>query len=361
MEQEAPAQQHFEVSSYNSQGYPKREGAEQCQFFIKNGTCQFGTTCKYHHPEFIYPGVDFNSRGFPLRPGQPDCEYYMKTQTCKYGCTCKNNHPELQAAAAHPNMVPLQQPMGGQFAGAGKGAGKGAGAAGPPAGLNSKGYPLRPGATSCAFYLKTGTCKFGATCQFNHPEGGAATVAMNPLASQGFQAAAAEAFNSKGYPLRSGVQVCPFFAKTLECKFSSTCKFDHTEGMQYSDGTQTNSLGHPIRPGQAQCSFFIKNGCCSYGLTCKFDHPEEYTALGAATGGVAPPKPKPTEQASLFNSQGLPIRPGAQSCTFFLKTGQCSFSATCKWDHPEGAGGSQPGFQKLPGAGAPTMMRATPY
>lgn len=30
-------------------------------------------------------------------------------------------------------------------------------------------FPLRPEAEDCAFYLKTGTCKFGSNCKFNHP------------------------------------------------------------------------------------------------------------------------------------------------------------------------------------------------
>lgn len=30
-------------------------------------------------------------------------------------------------------------------------------------------YPVRPGAEDCAFYMRTGSCKFGSTCKFNHP------------------------------------------------------------------------------------------------------------------------------------------------------------------------------------------------
>lgn len=30
-------------------------------------------------------------------------------------------------------------------------------------------YPVRPEAEDCSFYLKTGTCKFGSNCKFNHP------------------------------------------------------------------------------------------------------------------------------------------------------------------------------------------------
>lgn len=30
-------------------------------------------------------------------------------------------------------------------------------------------YPVRPGAEDCAFYMRTGSCKYGSTCKFNHP------------------------------------------------------------------------------------------------------------------------------------------------------------------------------------------------
>lgn len=30
-------------------------------------------------------------------------------------------------------------------------------------------YPVRPEAGDCAYYMKTGTCKFGSNCKFNHP------------------------------------------------------------------------------------------------------------------------------------------------------------------------------------------------
>lgn len=30
-------------------------------------------------------------------------------------------------------------------------------------------YPLRPDAEDCSFYMRTGTCKFGPNCKFNHP------------------------------------------------------------------------------------------------------------------------------------------------------------------------------------------------
>eukprot|EP00471_Norrisiella_sphaerica_P004966 CAMPEP_0184484076 /NCGR_PEP_ID=MMETSP0113_2-20130426/5780_1 /TAXON_ID=91329 /ORGANISM="Norrisiella sphaerica, Strain BC52" /LENGTH=87 /DNA_ID=CAMNT_0026864861 /DNA_START=812 /DNA_END=1075 /DNA_ORIENTATION=+ len=35
------------------------------------------------------------------------------------------------------------------------------------------------------------------------------------------------------------------------------------------------------------------------------------------------------------NSLGYPMRPGQPQCTYYVKTGECKFGATCKWDHPE--------------------------
>lgn len=30
-------------------------------------------------------------------------------------------------------------------------------------------YPVRPDAEDCSYYLRTGTCKYGSNCKFNHP------------------------------------------------------------------------------------------------------------------------------------------------------------------------------------------------
>lgn len=35
--------------------------------------------------------------------------------------------------------------------------------------LQNTPYPQRPGEQHCAYYLKTGKCKFGATCRYDHP------------------------------------------------------------------------------------------------------------------------------------------------------------------------------------------------
>lgn len=35
--------------------------------------------------------------------------------------------------------------------------------------MESGTYPERPGEPDCSYYIRTGLCRFGATCRFNHP------------------------------------------------------------------------------------------------------------------------------------------------------------------------------------------------
>lgn len=48
------------------------------------------------------------------------------------------------------------------------------------------------GATVCAFYMKTGTCKFAAACKFDHPPPGEAIALATVQVTGGNEAASAE-------------------------------------------------------------------------------------------------------------------------------------------------------------------------
>lgn len=67
--------------------------------------------------------------------------------------------------------------------------------------------------TSCAFFLKTGTCAYGDKCKFAHP------LDKVPIIH----------FNTLGLPLRPGEPDCAFYMKTLRCGFGASCKFNHPE------------------------------------------------------------------------------------------------------------------------------------
>jgi len=326
----------------NSLGYPVRPGVEQCAFYLKTGTCQFGTTCWKDHPEISAVGggvkQELNSKGFPLRPGQEACAFYMRTGTCKFGWTCKNDHPEETSGDGEATVTEDLD-------------------------LNELGYPLNPGEPECAYYMKTGQCKFGVTCKFSHPslatsddvllaaqddaslldqmltdaDTGRAVeeeevmhVDPNEFAQEEAEvgSSAEIILNSLGYPLRPGAEQCAFYLKTGTCKFGATCRNDHPEGVSSAGGVtcELNSRGLPLRPGQEQCAFYMKTGTCKFGPTCKNDHPEEVEASGEE--GVS----APADQG--LNDLGYPFNPGELECAFYMKTGQCKFGASCRFSHP---------------------------
>merc|ERR1719199_1310826 len=162
-------------------------------------------------------------------------------------------------------------------------------------GLNSKGYPSRPGEPACIFWLKTGECRFVASCKWDHPE----TVDLN----------------SKGYPLRSGQPPCPHYLRTQVCKFGSTCKFDHPEhtmGVQAQAvaGINLNSQGLPVRPDQAMCDYYLKTGRCKFGAVCRWHHPEQPASSASLVQAVQQQQAQAVAQAQAQAAQFPPNPPG---------------------------------------------------
>ncbi|KAK1267835.1 Zinc finger CCCH domain-containing protein 12 [Acorus gramineus] len=77
---------------------PDRPDQPDCQYFMKNGSCKFGPSCKYHHPKERITSLSTNALGaygLPRRPGQSICTYYTTYGSCKYGPNCKFDHPML--------------------------------------------------------------------------------------------------------------------------------------------------------------------------------------------------------------------------------------------------------------------------
>ena len=107
--------------------------AENCltfflQYYLKTGTCKFGPTCKFHHPREkagIAGRVQLNTLGYPLRPVRS----FLGGQLCILLFLC------LSVCCTEKKLALLLQ--------------------------NEK---------ECAYYLKTGQCKYANTCKFHHPE-----------------------------------------------------------------------------------------------------------------------------------------------------------------------------------------------
>ncbi|KAJ8636088.1 hypothetical protein MRB53_010355 [Persea americana] len=78
------------------QHFPERSDKPECRYYMKTGSCKYGSTCKYHHPKERHVPLatgTLSPQGLPLRPGQAICTFYRMYGICKYGSTCKYDHP----------------------------------------------------------------------------------------------------------------------------------------------------------------------------------------------------------------------------------------------------------------------------
>ncbi|KAG0503074.1 hypothetical protein HPP92_003146 [Vanilla planifolia] len=171
-------------------------------------------------------------------------------------------------------------------------------------------YPERPGEPDCAYYLRTGLCRFGVACRFNHPRNRKLAVARM----------------KGGYPERIGQPECQYYLKTGTCKFGPTCKFHHPKEKAGITGrVQLNVAGYPLRPDEKECAYYLRTGQCKFGNTCKFHHPQPSNAMFSLRG------------SPVYPSVPTATTPGQQSFTGSLTNwplSKASFIASARWQGP---------------------------
>ncbi|KAK3041459.1 hypothetical protein RJ639_000436 [Escallonia herrerae] len=323
--------------------YPERPGVPDCAYFMRTGSCGYGSKCRFNHPRdhSSVAGALRNVGGdYPERMGEPACQYYLRTGTCKFGASCKFHHP--RHAGGSLSNVPL----------------------------NIFGYPLRPDDKECSYYLKTGQCKFGITCKFHHPQPDGISLPeparpFYPTVQSSSSRSPEQHYGpSTGYrgarpPLLPGSYVQRAYSTVLLppgmvplsnwSPYSGPLSPVLSPGAQHSTGaasvygvTQLSSPGptfagpfssfalsagpsssservFPERPGQPECKYYMKTGDCKFGSSCKYHHPPDWAT---------------SRENCVLSPLGLPLRPGVQPCTFYLQNGHCKFGHACKFHHP---------------------------
>ncbi|KAL8142819.1 hypothetical protein V2J09_015851 [Rumex salicifolius] len=362
--------------------YPERPGEPDCIYFLRTGSCGYGTRCRFNHPHdraVVYGSARDIGGDFPERAGQPVCQHYLRTGSCKFGFSCKYHHPRHgDSSAASVN-------------------------------LNSYGYPLRPGEKECSYYSKTGQCKFGVTCKFDHPQSvsiqesaasSPATAIPGPAAitpSIMFPTIPHASAPSQQFGVMSGnwqvarppmvpgsyiqgpygpilvstgVVPVPGWTPYMTSinalpppSVQSAIRAGQVYGMPpmppavpLYNGTYTpmlssagqpgppsivqNEASHPERPGHPVCQHFLRTGECKYGAFCRYHHPTEWSGQKASF---------------TLSPMGLPLRPGAPTCIHFTQHGVCRFGPTCKFNHPMGS------LSYSPSASSLSDMPVAPY
>ncbi|RXI02377.1 hypothetical protein DVH24_030306 [Malus domestica] len=153
-------------------------------------------------------------------------------------------------------------------------------------------YPERAGEPDCSYYIRTGLCRFGATCRFNHPPNRKLAIAAARMKGE--------------FPERIGQPECQacisYYLKTGTCKFGATCKFHHPRDKAGIAGrVALNILGYPLRPNEVECAYYLRTGQCKFGSTCKFHHPQP-TNMMVSVGG-----------STVYPTVQSPTTPGQQS------------------------------------------------
>ncbi|ONM41324.1 Zinc finger CCCH domain-containing protein 37 [Zea mays] len=298
--------------------YPQRPGQKDCAFYMSTGTCKYGETCKFDHPQWVPEGGVPNWKEvlndedyYPERPGEPDCPYLLSSR-CKFKSKCKFNHPKemVNALGTRTDNESLI--------------------------ADTTILPVRPSEPVCSFYAKTGKCKFGAVCKFNHPKlediKTPSLIAKETIYRATTDAAAhiggtddsvpakthapiapAEAHNAKGLPIRpvfvdiafmAPVQatlpfpapIVPAVALNPAANFLQSFDFHATHVP-----VEPMPMIYPQRPGEIVCDFYMKTGSCKYAQNCKFHHPFDRSAPHSKEN-------EDTQQPVALTLAGLPRR-----------------------------------------------------
>ncbi|KAK0589393.1 hypothetical protein LWI29_013638 [Acer saccharum] len=73
-----------------------------------------------------------------------------------------------------------------------------------------------------------------------------------------------------------------YYLRTGGCKFGKACRYNHTRAKSaVLPILELNFLGLPIRMGEKECPYYMRNGSCKYGVNCQFNHPDP-TAVGSS-------------------------------------------------------------------------------
>lgn len=132
-------------------------------------------------------------------------------------------------------------------------------------------FPVRPEAEDCTYYLRTGTCKFGMNCKFNHPPNHRRFQGGKAKAKEECVDYAMQKVREKDESLGNGQIDCKYFDRPGGCKFGTACKFNHSR--KTNPTLKLNFMGLPIRLGEKECPFYMRNGSCKFGANCRFNHP----------------------------------------------------------------------------------------
>lgn len=188
-------------------------------------------------------------------------------------------------------------------------------------GENMTNYPQRPGEPDCRDFLRMGRCKYGESCKYHHPLGGA--KAADP--------------NEPPFPIRPDEPTCQYYLKNGTCKFGQTCKFHHPPHMRVPKPSSTNSnIGtQPLVVSLNQRLEHTTNGLSGgEEVIVNHNHNHNHGHNHNQNHNHNHPHNITNDRSHREGREVLPQRPGEPDCIYFLRNSRCKYGTTCKYHHP---------------------------
>ncbi|KAH9776603.1 zinc finger CCCH domain-containing protein 43 [Citrus sinensis] len=270
---------------------------------------------------------------YPVRPDAQDCTFYMKTVSSFFFLPFVGFKSSKEKVKEREELIerPGQSQSQGQS--------------------ESQSQIECKGEKECPYYMRNGSCKYGANCRFNHPDPTAVGGSDSPsgygnggsVSSQAPSQASIGSWSSPralnepapfvpmmysptpGVPSQNsewnGYQ-SPLYPQERSVQSAPTYVINNNplvDNVQIIHQPQMLVGEFPERPGQPECSYFLRTGDCKYKSNCKYHHPKNRI-----------PKSPPCT----LSDKGLPLRPGQNVCSYYSRYGICKFGPACKYDHP---------------------------
>ncbi|XP_044445095.1 uncharacterized protein [Triticum aestivum] len=297
------------------------------------------------------------ARRYPQKPRKLNCPSYMSKGTCTYGPSCHLNHPPQLKSRSDESWRPSERRNHG---------------AAEILELNCLGLPIREGARNCDYSMRTGACRYGKNCHFNHPDH-VIDAQFNP--PTGWEDNALQMEKSSDHTLdetsrmKKSSDDATFDDRSDMKKSSDDAALDDRSHLKKpsdgaivddtsyskksSDNDNSSSSGVlppsifrmllpppkvlPSTEGKAKkksdWSSDDSDGCCSAdssdGPLCKQGEHVDYAERPGRPEYHHPKQSKDKEEVN------YPERPGKPDCPFYMRFGDCKFASACNYHHPK--------------------------
>ncbi|CAN6347450.1 unnamed protein product [Urochloa humidicola] len=232
---------------------------------------------------------------FPRRPGEPDCSYYLKFGTCRFGTKCKFNHPSRKKKSSRARG------SGSSGSGSNSSSNK---ASSPdddqapreeyeglvPDISDSVSFDAKGSSSNSENHRKTSYEVIDTKKEKIEPK-----EKISEESEQGMYSRKLDDTNITNQKIFKGAkdkrkesfsegstqEECKYYSTPGGCKFGKACKYLHREGKEGKaevEKVELNFLGLPLRPGEKECPFYMRTGSCKFANSCKFHHPDPTNA-----------------------------------------------------------------------------------